>query len=126
MSPPTATFLTIAAGGGTAASNPALRVWLWPDRRHNLSMRSLKPDRVRRTRALSALCAAVALAVAACSGGSPPDHPASPAASTDPATGPAAAAAVKAMWERFFDGTVPISSRLQLLQDIPKFAPFVH
>ena len=30
------------------------------------------------------------------------------------------------MWERFFNGAVPISSRLQLLQDGPKFASFVH
>jgi hypothetical protein len=66
------------------------------------------------------------LGLAACSGASStvPPSPGSPA--TEPATGPAAAASVKAMWERFFDGAIPISRRLQLLQDGPKFASFVN
>lgn len=77
---------------------------------------------------LPAICAALVLAVAACSGGgtSTGQHQPSPGSSTDPATGPAAAAAVKAMWQRFFNGTVPISSRLQLLQDGSTFASFVR
>jgi hypothetical protein len=68
------------------------------------------------------------LALAACSGGtnSTRQHRSSPVPSTDPATGPAGAAAVKAMWQRFFNGAVPISSRLGLLQDGSTFASFVR
>jgi hypothetical protein len=35
-------------------------------------------------------------------------------------------AAVKAMWQTFFNGAVPIPRRLGLLQDGQRFAPFVH
>src|SRR5262249_7316118 len=42
-----------------------------------------------------------------------------------PATGPAADAAVKAMWQTFFNGTVPIPRRLGLLQDSQRFSSFV-
>jgi hypothetical protein len=74
-----------------------------------------------------ALCAALALA--ACSGGgtsssAPPKTP--PTSSAEPATGPAGAAAVKNMWQTFFNGSVPISSRLHLLQDGSQVASFVH
>jgi hypothetical protein len=94
--------------------------------------RLIRLDRGRRPlqvpRALTVLCVTLVLALAACSGGttSAPHHRPSPVSSTDPATGPAAAAAVKAMWQRFFNGAVPISSRLQLLQDGSAFASFVR
>lgn len=92
--------------------------------------RLIRPDRAavaRRAPMLPVLCVTLVLTLAACSGSSSTGHHrASPSASTDPATGPAAAAAVKAMWERFFNGSVPISSRLPLLQDSSAFAPFVR
>jgi hypothetical protein len=80
-------------------------------------------------RRVGLLCVTLVFALAACSGGgatSTGHRRVSPSASTDPATGPAAAAAVKAMWERFFNGTLPISSRLPLLQDGSAFATFVR
>jgi len=71
--------------------------------------------------------AALALTLAACSGGGATrHHQASPTSAAQPASGPAAAAAVKAMWQRFFNGAIPISSRLPLLQDSPRFASFVR
>lgn len=79
----------------------------------------------------AAWCAALCIGLAACSGGGStgssarPSRPA-PTSSTDPASGPAAVAAVKAMWQHFFDGTVPISARLPLLQNGQLFAPFVR
>ena len=45
---------------------------------------------------------------------------------SQPATGPAARAAVKDMWQTFFNGAIPIPRRLGLLQDGPQFASFVH
>ena len=75
---------------------------------------------------LAALGTTACLALGACSGGGPSAPPSHHAATTDPATGPAAAAAVKAMWQRFFNGAVPIPSRLQLLQGGQRFASFVH
>jgi len=81
----------------------------------------------------AALCAALCLAVAACFGGggsttSPAAHPshsrtASPA---QPASGPAAVSAVRATWETFFNGAVPIPRRLTLLQNGQQFASFVR
>jgi len=74
--------------------------------------------------------AILGLAIAACSSGS--GHPAGHAtkathsAPAQPATGPAADAAVKAMWQTFFNGTVPIPRRLGLLQDSQRFASFVR
>ena len=100
-------------------------------------MRSLiRPGR-RRPAARAALLAATAgavlcLAITACSSGGPGQaaHSRSPAAGhsaapSQPATGPAAAAAVKAMWQTFFNGTVPIPRRLGLLQNSGQFASFV-
>jgi hypothetical protein len=84
-----------------------------------------------------AACAALCLSLAACSGGA--GHGSSgharsgaaarssaPASPAQPATGPAATAAVKTMWQTFFNGSVPIPRRLELLQDGQKFASFVH
>ena len=76
-----------------------------------------------------------ALGLAACSGGPASNAPAShssaarssdPAAPAQPSTGPAAEAAVKAMWQTFFNGAVPIPRRLGLLQNGQRFASFVH
>jgi hypothetical protein len=50
----------------------------------------------------------------------------SPVSRTQPATGTAAQAAVKTMWQTFFNGVVPIPHRLGLLQDGQQFASFVH
>jgi hypothetical protein len=74
--------------------------------------------------------AVLCLAVAACSSGS--GHPAghttkaTHSAQAQPATGPAADAAVKTLWQTFFNGTVPIPRRLGLLQDSQRFASFVR
>jgi hypothetical protein len=76
----------------------------------------------------AAWAGALCLALVGCSGGSsqPGRHSTSPSSPAVPTAGPAAVAAVKSMWERFFNGTVPIPARLGLLQDAPAFTPFVH
>jgi len=78
-----------------------------------------------------AACATLCLTLAACSSGashgssghtgSGTAHSSAPASPAQPATGPAAAAAVKAMWQTFFNGAVPIPRRLDLLQDGQQF-----
>jgi hypothetical protein len=80
----------------------------------------------------AALGAALCLAAAACSGGGGVASPSartshSPAASpAQPASGPAAVAAVTTVWETFFNGAVPIPRRLTLLQNGQQFASFVR
>jgi len=110
--------------------NPGVGVWSRRIRRHNLCMLSLQspaPMAARRAPVLAALCAALVLALSACSaGGGSASQPSSPSSATEPTSGPAAAAAGKAMLLRFFGGTVPISNRLPLLQDSAQFASFVH
>jgi hypothetical protein len=73
--------------------------------------------------------AALCLAMAACSSGSGHSASHTPSAThsapAQPATGPAAEAAVKVMWQTFFNGAVPIQRRLTLLQNSKQFAPFV-
>lgn len=92
--------------------------------------------RLARLAALAA-CAALCVALAACSSGASPGssghaksgktaRSAAPASPAQAATGPAATAAVRAMWQTFFNGAVPIPRRLELLQDGQKFASFVH
>src|SRR5690242_18326406 len=83
--------------------------------------------RAARIVALS-MCALVQVGLAACSGGghAKPHSPAATSPMSQPATGPAARAAVKAMWQTFFNGAVPIPRRLRLLQDGQQFASFVH
>ncbi len=84
-----------------------------------------------------AACTVLCLVLAACSSGA--SHGSSGharsaktvrssalASPAQPETGPAAAAAVKAMWQTFFNGAVPIPRRLELLQDGQQFASFVH
>ena len=80
-----------------------------------------------------ATCAALCLAQSACSSGAPAgpgSHTrsghAAPSVSAQPATGPAGEAAVKAMWQTFFNGAVPIPRRLKLLQGGQQFAGFVR
>jgi hypothetical protein len=76
--------------------------------------------------ALAALC------LAACSGGSSPGQPAShsrspsPSPTAVPSTGAAAIAAIRANWQEVFNGKIPISQRLKLLQNGQEFASFVH
>jgi hypothetical protein len=122
----------LPAGRLLASKEIFVKGMVSPRRRHNLSMRSLNWPAARL--ASAALCAALCVAVAACSGGpaSPSasvSHTASPSASASPsqaASGPAAMAAVKAMWQTFFNGAVPIPRRLELLQNGQQFATFVR
>ena len=86
------------------------------------------------SRARVALCGMLCLGLTACSGSpaskAPASHPAgrssAPASPAQPSAGPAGQAAVKAMWQTFFNGGVPIPRRLGLLQNGQRFAPFVH
>ena len=74
--------------------------------------------------------AVLCVALAACSSGpghaAGHTHTASHSAQAQPATGPAGEAAVKAMWQTFFNGAVPIPRRLELLQNSQLFASFVN
>ncbi len=83
--------------------------------------------RIRTARAIqiAAIAATACLSLAACSGGAGTTTAHHPPA-VQPSTGPAAEAAVKAMWQRFFNGAVPIPDRLKLLQDGTQIAPFVR
>ncbi len=81
------------------------------------------------------LCGMLCLGLTACSAGpaskAAASHPSSgrssaPASPAQPSTGPAAEAAVKAMWQTFFNGAVPIPRRIGLLQNGQRFASFVH
>src|SRR5262245_62633861 len=76
------------------------------------------------------MCTSLWVGLAACSsGGHVRQHSSaatSPAARSQPSTGAAAKAAVKDMCQTVFNGTVPISRRLVLLQDGQQFASFVR
>ncbi|HVB41938.1 MAG TPA: hypothetical protein VNF47_04440 [Streptosporangiaceae bacterium] len=99
-------------------------------------MRSITCGAVRSTTWLGArpvavaLCAASCLLLAACSGGkaaaSAHPSPRRTAALTEPSTGPAAVAAVKADWQSFFNGALSIPHRLKLLQDGQDFVQFIR
>src|SRR6266704_1937147 len=92
------------------------------------------PARARVAAAHVVLCAALCLGLAACSGAagqasaghSHTTRSSAPASPAQPSAGPAATAAVKAMWQTFFNGAVPIPRRLGLLQNGQRFASFVH
>ena len=90
---------------------------------------TLHRGRAARLAALS-MCASLCVGLAACSSGGhakPRSSDAtSPVSRSQPATGAAAEAAVKTMWQTFFNGVVPIPHRLGLLQDGQQFASFVH
>ncbi|MGI9004972.1 MAG: hypothetical protein ACR2FU_02030 [Streptosporangiaceae bacterium] len=72
--------------------------------------------------------------LAACSSASPPPaghhspatRPPATSPAAQPSAGPAAVAAVRTLWLTFFNGAVPISRRLTLLQGGQQFASFVH
>src|SRR5215472_9635242 len=92
-----------------------------------LDGRIVAMTRIRTARAIrvAAVAATACLSLAACSGGGTSQHSQS-APIAQPSTGPAASAAVKAMWQRFFNGAVPIPTRLKLLQDGKQVASFVQ
>jgi hypothetical protein len=90
---------------------------------------------ISRPAAHLATAALACLAVAACSGSGAASPSASPSASlthspaappSQPTSGPAAIAAITANWEKFFNGAIPIPSRLALLQNGQLFAAFIH
>jgi hypothetical protein len=98
---------------------------------HTATMRSLHRPGVRQ--AWAALAAAGCLILAACGGGgSPSAKPASPkptvsaTTAAEPASGPAAVAAITANWKTVFNGKAPIPRRLALVQDGPQVAAFVQ
>ena len=91
-------------------------------------MRSLRWPGLRQ--ACAALAAAACLILAACGG--PSAKPASPTPTAvatkaaEPASGPAAVAAIRANWETVFNGKASIPSRLALVQDGSQVASFVQ
>ncbi len=77
------------------------------------------------------LSAALGITLAACSGSSASSSAhtvktTKPTPTGQPTTGSAGIAAVKSTWVEFFNGNVPISRRLKLLQNSDKFTSFVH
>jgi len=95
-------------------------------------MRSLHWPRPRQ--ASAALAATGCLILAACGGGGshPSTNPTSPhptasaTTAAEPASGPAAVAAITANWKTVFNGKAPTPSRLALVQDGPQVAAFVE
>ena len=96
-------------------------------------MRSLHWPGLRQ--ASAALAATGCLILAACGGGGsshPPAKSASPkptagtTTAAEPASGPAAVAAITANWKTVFNGKAPIPSRLALVQDGQQVAAFVE
>jgi hypothetical protein len=78
----------------------------------------------------AALAATACLILAACGGGGGSHHPSAkpstPATTAEPASGPAAVAAITANWKTVFDGKASIPRRLALVQDGPQVAAFVE
>jgi hypothetical protein len=97
---------------------------------HTATMRSLHWAGLRQ--ASAALAATGCLILAACGGGGGSHHPAGPkptasaTTAAEPASGPAAVAAITANWKTVFNGKAPIPSRLALVQDGPQVAAFVE
>jgi len=96
-------------------------------------MRSLYRPGLRQ--ASAALAATGCLILAACGGGGGSHSSAKPASPTpaattstaaEPASGPAAVAAIRANWETVFNGQAPIPRRLALVQDGPQVTAFVE
>ena len=79
--------------------------------------------------ASAALAATGCLILAACGGShhtsAKPPRP-KPTSTAEPASGPAAVAAIRANWKTVFDGQVSIPLRLALVQDGPQVATFVE
>ena len=97
--------------------------------RHTAIMRSLHWPGLHRGSA--ALAATGCLILAACGGGGGGHHSsanptASAAAAAEPASGPAAVAAITANWKTVFNGKAPIPRRLALVQGGPQVAAFVE
>lgn len=96
--------------------------------RHTAVMRSLHRAGLRR--ASAALAATGCLILAACGGGGSHHPPAKPAAgvsaAAEPASGPAAVAAITANWKAVFNGKASIPRRLALVQYGPQVAAFVE
>jgi hypothetical protein len=79
--------------------------------------------------ASAALAASGCLILTACGGGGTPASSKPTAAATaaaEPASGPAAVAAIRANWGTVFNGKAPIPSRLALVQDGPQVSAFVE
>ena len=91
-------------------------------------MRSLHWPGVRQ--ASAALAATGCLILAACGGGGGSSASPKPTAATttaaEPASGPAAVAAITANWKTVFNGKASIPRRLALVQDGPQVAAFVE
>ena len=92
-------------------------------------MRSLHRPGLRQ--APATLAAAGCLILAACGGGGGSQHPpakprAGASTAAEPASGPAAVAAITANWKTVFDGKASIPRRLALVQDGPQVAAFVE
>jgi len=99
---------------------------------HTAAMCSLHRPGLRLATAV--LAAAGCLILAGCGGGSHPSSTtaattkptASTTATAEPASGPAAVAAIRANWETVFNGKASIPSRLALVQDGTQVAAFVQ
>jgi len=82
--------------------------------------------------ASAALAAAGCLILAACGGGGGSHHTSAkppspkPTSTAEPASGPAAVAAIKANWKTVFNGQISIPRRLDLVQDASQVASFVE
>jgi hypothetical protein len=79
--------------------------------------------------ASAALAATGCLILAACGGSSPASQKPTAGTTTtaaEPASGPAAVAAIKANWETVFNGKAPIPRRLVLVQDGSQVTAFVE
>jgi glucose/arabinose dehydrogenase len=108
-------------------------VGMRPFVRHTAAMRYLHGPTLRQ--ASAALAATACLVLAACGAGggshhpsakSPSPKPTASATAAEPASGPAAVAAITANWKTVFDGEASIPRRLALVQDGPEVAAFVE
>jgi hypothetical protein len=93
-------------------------------------MRSLHWPGLRQASAAAAGTGCLILAACGGGGGSHPSAKPTPTASAtpaaEPASGPAAVAAITANWQTVFNGKAPIPRRLALVQDGPQVAAFVQ
>jgi hypothetical protein len=105
-----------------------VRLWLW----QTSAMRSLHWPGLRQ--ASAAMAATGCLILAACGGSShsssatsaSPKPTVSTTTAAEPASGPAAVAAIRANWETVFNGKASLPSRLALVQDGSQVAAFVQ
>jgi hypothetical protein len=78
----------------------------------------------REKRLALAVCAALLICLGGCS--SSGSSSSKPLAAGEPTSGSAAATVIKARWLRVFDASIPITRRLNLLQNGQAFASFVR